>query len=96
MTTRRTGSRSGTRARRSGRHSRRKSYKAQWFSVTALAVLGVVMIVHPDAGRQTNLAAQFSGTSLAAEVPKPEPMAAPTVFRRRRQRSPSRCGRHRP
>lgn len=80
MTTRRTGSRSGTRARRSGRHSRRKSYKAQWFSVTALAVLGVVMVVHPDAGRQTNLAAQFSGTSLAAEVPKPKPMAAPTVI----------------
>lgn len=78
MTTRRTGTRSGTRARRGGRHSRRKSYKAQWFSVTALAVLGVVMVVHPDAGRQTNLAAQFSGASVAAALPEPKPLAKPT------------------
>ncbi|MEU4390816.1 DUF3152 domain-containing protein [Kribbella sp. NPDC023855] len=78
MTTRRTGSRSGTRARRGGRHSRRKSYKAQWFSVTALAVLGVVMVVHPDAGRQTNLAAQFSGASVAVAPPEPKAVAKPT------------------
>ena len=64
MTTGRNGQRSGTRARRArnGRHSRRKSYKAQWFSVSALAVLGVVMAVHPDATKQSSLAAQFSGS----------------------------------
>jgi len=80
MTTGRSRQRAGSRARRSrgGRHSRRKSYKAQWFSVTALAVLGVVMVVHPDATRQTNLAAQFSGAAVAAEPPVEVPVVVQT------------------
>jgi hypothetical protein len=77
MTTGRSGRRSGSGVRR-GRHSRRKSHRAQWFSVTALAVLGVVMVVHPDAARQTNLAAQFSGSSVAAGEPTKAPVVAPT------------------
>jgi hypothetical protein len=69
-----------SRARRSrgGKHSRRKSYKAQWFSVTALAVLGTVMVVHPDATRQTNLAAQFSGSVVAVKEPAKAPIVVPT------------------
>jgi hypothetical protein len=47
------------RRRAGGRHCRRRSYRAQWFSVTALAVLGVVMVLHPEAGREQNLASQF-------------------------------------
>jgi hypothetical protein len=43
-----------------------------------LAVLGVVMVVHPDAGRQTNLAAQFSGNPVAAGEPTKAPVVAPT------------------
>ncbi|WBQ05301.1 DUF3152 domain-containing protein [Kribbella sp. CA-293567] len=80
MTTGQSGQRAGGRARRSrgGRHSRRKSYKAQWFSVTALAVLGTVMVVHPDATRQTNLAAQFSGSVVAAQEPPKAPVMVPT------------------
>jgi hypothetical protein len=87
MTTGRRGQRSGTRARRArgGRHSRRKSYKAQWFSVTALAVLGTVMVVHPDATQQSNLAAQFgTGAVAVKDVAQPPvvestPVPAPTA-----------------
>ncbi|NEA33151.1 DUF3152 domain-containing protein [Streptomyces sp. SID13031] len=82
MTTGRSERRLGSRARRArgGRHSRRKSYKAQWFSVTALAVLGMVMVVHPDATKQRNLAAQFSGSAVAASEPTKAPVAAvPTI-----------------
>ncbi|GAA1562039.1 hypothetical protein GCM10009789_14050 [Kribbella sancticallisti] len=84
MTTGRDRQRAGTRARRAkaGRHSRRKSYKAQWLSVTALAVLGTVMVVHPDATQQSNLAAQFSGNAVAvkdvAQAPVVEPTQVPT------------------
>jgi hypothetical protein len=80
MTTGRSERRSGSGARRgkSGRHSRRKSYKAQWFSVTALAVLGVVMVVHPDATQQRNLATQFSGGVVAKSEPTQAPVAKPT------------------
>ncbi|ADB29304.1 hypothetical protein Kfla_0176 [Kribbella flavida DSM 17836] len=80
MTTRRTGQRASTRARgrrRAGRHSRKKSYKAQWFSVTALAVLGTVMVVHPDAGRQT-LAAQFGEVTASREATLPPVIVPPT------------------
>ncbi|MGC4936645.1 DUF3152 domain-containing protein [Kribbella sp. DT2] len=82
MTTLRNGRRASTRAsssarrRRSGRHSRKKSYKAQWFSVTALAVLGTVMIVHPDAGRQS-LASSFAEQSAVAQPPV-QPVVVPT------------------
>ena len=55
--------RKAQRRRAGGRHSRRRSYRAQWFSVTAVAVLGVVMVLHPEAGREQNLAAQFGGGS---------------------------------
>ncbi|MFC5261877.1 DUF3152 domain-containing protein [Kribbella qitaiheensis] len=80
MTTGRNGQRASARARRSrgGRHSRRKSYKAQWFSVSALAVLGVVMVVHPDATKQNSLAAQFSGGDVAASEPSLPPVVTPT------------------
>lgn len=80
MTTGRNGQRASARARRSrgGRHSRRKSYKAQWFSVSALAVLGVVMVVHPDATKQNSLAAQFSGSAVAASEPSLPPVLTPT------------------
>ncbi len=84
MTTRRTGQRAGTRAsgaarrrKSSGRHSRKKSYKAQWFSVTALAVLGTVMVVHPDAGRQS-LAASFADQQDAVAQPPVQPVVVPT------------------
>lgn len=82
MTTGRTGQRAGTRAsrsakrRRSARHCRKKSYKAQWFSVTALAVLGTVMVVHPVTGRQT-LAASF-GDQAAVAQPPVQPVVVPT------------------
>ncbi len=83
MTTGRTGQRAGTRAstaakrRRSARHCRKKSYKAQWFSVTALAVLGTVMVVHPDAGRQS-LAASFAEQQDAVAQPPVQPVVVPT------------------
>lgn len=84
MTNRRTGQRTGTPVRgrgrgrqRGGRHSRKKSYKAQWFSVTALAVLGVVMVLHPDATQKRNLAAQFSDQAVASRTIEP-PVVAPT------------------
>lgn len=77
MITGRSERRSGSGVRR-GRHSRRKSYRAQWFSVTALAVLGVVMVVHPDATQQRNLAAQFGGTVVAKSEPTQVPTVKPT------------------
>lgn len=80
MTTGRKRQRAGTRARRGrgGRHSRRKSYKAQWFSVTALAVLGTVMVVHPDATQQSNLAARFGTGAVAVKDVAQAPVATPT------------------
>ncbi|MDX6251703.1 MAG: hypothetical protein QOF10_5063 [Kribbellaceae bacterium] len=84
MTNRRTGQRAGRPVRgrgrgrrRGGRHSRKKSYKAQWFTVTALAVLGVVMVLHPDATQERNLAAQFSDQAVASRTVEP-PVVAPT------------------
>ncbi|TDO33875.1 uncharacterized protein DUF3152 [Kribbella sp. VKM Ac-2527] len=84
MTTGRTGQRSAAarRRRRGGRHSRKKPHKAQWFSVTALAVLGMVMVVHPGATGRQSLAAQFSegGTAVrdVAQPPAPTPTVIPT------------------
>lgn len=84
MTTRRTGQRAATRtrARRGGRHSRKKSYKAQWFSVTALAVLGIVMVTHPDATNRRSLAAEVAASAalpvVEAPVVTPTPVATPT------------------
>ncbi|ONI68916.1 hypothetical protein BWI15_31590 [Kribbella sp. ALI-6-A] len=96
MTTRRNDERTGTRVsrsarrRRAGRHTRKKSYRAQWFSVTALAVLGTVMVVHPDAGRQ-NLAAQFGEQTAVAQppvlpvvTPSQLPSASPTLTKPQR------------
>jgi hypothetical protein len=84
MTTRRTGQRADApaRKRRSGRHSRKKSHKAQWFSVTALAVLGTVMVIHPDATNRRSLAAEVAAgvAASATEAPfvAPTPVATPT------------------
>jgi hypothetical protein len=83
MTTRRTGQRGDAPVRqRGGRHSRRKSHKVQWFSVTALAVLGTVMVMHPDVANRRSLAADVvSGVSApVTEVPvsKPTPVPTPT------------------
>jgi hypothetical protein len=63
--------RKAQRRRAGGRHSRRRSYRAQWFSVTAVAVLGVVMVLHPEAGREQNLAAQFGDREVVVDVPVP-------------------------
>jgi hypothetical protein len=43
-----------------------------------LAVLGVVMVVHPDAAKQRNLAARFSGNVVAKSEPTQVPVAKPT------------------
>ena len=82
MTTGRTGQRSAAarRRRRGGRHSRKKPHKAQWFSVTALAVLGMVMVVHPGATGRQSLAAQFGdGRTAVREVAQPA-ITTPTVI----------------
>ncbi len=86
MTTRRTGQRADAPARKraSGRHSRKKSHKVQWFSVTALAVLGTVMVIHPDATNRRSLAAEVaagvaaSATEAPFVAPAPTPVATPT------------------
>jgi hypothetical protein len=82
MTTRRTGQRRVGAARKSrgGRHSRKKSHKAQWFSVTALAVLGTVMVAHPDAMDRRSLAAEVvAGAELpVVQVPMVTPTPVPT------------------
>jgi hypothetical protein len=90
MTTRRTGQRADAPARsdaakrRGGRHSRKKSHKVQWFSVTALAVLGTVMVMHPDATNRRSLAAEVaagvaaSATEVPFVTPTPKPVATPT------------------
>jgi Protein of unknown function (DUF3152) len=89
MTTRRTGKRDGAPVRRrGGRHSRRKSYKAQWVSVTALAVLGTVVVMHPDAASRRSLAAEVVAgvdapvTAPATEVPVSVPTSVPTPTQR--------------
>ncbi|MGW7683340.1 DUF3152 domain-containing protein [Kribbella sp. NPDC054772] len=91
MTTRRSGQRPVTAGRKrvGGRHSRRKSYKGQWFTVTALAVLGTVVVAHPDVAHRASLAAEVVAGANSAEqrevpdniaVPSPSatPMATPT------------------
>jgi hypothetical protein len=86
MTTRRTGQRADAPAQKrgGGRHSRKKSRKAQWFSVTALAVLGTVMVMHPDATNRRSLAAEVvagvaaSATEAPFVAPTPTPVATPT------------------
>ncbi|TCC52816.1 DUF3152 domain-containing protein [Kribbella capetownensis] len=85
MTTGRTGQQADARVRkRGGRHSRKKSHKAQWFSVTALAVLGTVVVMHPDAAGRRSLAAEvIAGTNAPAAstpvaTPAPAPIATPT------------------
>ncbi|WP_327639066.1 DUF3152 domain-containing protein [Kribbella sp. NBC_00482] len=77
MTTRRSGQRGHTSGRRrGGRHSRRKSYKGQWLVVTALAVLGTVVVAHPDVAHRNSLAAQaVAGVN---EVAQEEPVASVT------------------
>jgi hypothetical protein len=79
MTTRRSGQRVGTR----GRHGRRKSYKGQWFAVTALAVLGTVVVAHPDVAHRSSLAAEVvaganEAVSVETPVETPMPVATPT------------------
>ncbi|MET9270103.1 DUF3152 domain-containing protein [Kribbella sp. NPDC003557] len=77
MTTRRSGQRADVSRRRGGRHSRRKSYKGQWLVVTALAVLGTVVVAHPDVAHRNSLAAQaVAGVN---EVAAEEAPVAPTV-----------------
>lgn len=86
MTTRRTGQSADAPARKrwGGRHSRKKSRKVQWFSVTALAVLATVMVMHPDATNRRSLAAEVvagvaaSGTEAPFVAPTPTPVATPT------------------
>jgi hypothetical protein len=86
MTIRRTGQRVEARGRkRGGRHSRKKSRKVQWLSVTALAVLGTVVVMHPDAADRRSLAAEatWSNTPVAeaappVATPTPKPVATPT------------------
>ncbi|MEV6266021.1 DUF3152 domain-containing protein [Kribbella sp. NPDC051936] len=85
MTTRRSGQRADVSRRRGGRHSRRKSYKGQWLVVTALAVLGTVVVAHPDVAHRNSLAAEaVAGVDAVAEevpvaaTPKPTPVATPT------------------
>ncbi|MDX6241625.1 MAG: hypothetical protein QOG10_6449 [Kribbellaceae bacterium] len=65
-------------ARSRGRRSRRKVHKAQWFSVTALAVLGVVVVAHPDATSRSNVAAHFGQSVDAVEPDGPVPTQLPT------------------
>jgi hypothetical protein len=83
MTTSRSGRRADApaRKRRGGRHSRKKSYKAQWFSVTALAVLGTVMVAHPDAMDRRSLASEVvAGVAASAtEAPYAAPAPPPTT-----------------
>lgn len=89
MTTRRSGRQADTPVRRrGGRHSRRKSYKGQWFVVTALAVLGTVVVAHPDVAHRNSLAAQAvagvddvvhePAPAPAVVTPSPIPVATPT------------------
>jgi Protein of unknown function (DUF3152) len=90
MTTGRTGQRgdASARKRRGGRHSRRKSYKGQWFGVTALAVLGTVVVAQPDVGQRRSLAQEVvAGQAVASpttEVPttSPTPVMVPTPTQR--------------
>lgn len=81
MTPRRRGQQAGTR----GRHSRRKSYRGQWFAVTALAVLGTVVVAHPDVAHRQRLAAEVvaGANEPTVEVPvtpvvTPKPIMTPT------------------
>ncbi|MEV5960878.1 DUF3152 domain-containing protein [Kribbella sp. NPDC051952] len=90
MTTGRTGQReaAAVRKRRGGRHSRRKSYKGQWFGVTALAVLGTVVVAQPDVGQRRSLAQEVvAGQAVASpsiETPStaPTPVVVPTPTQR--------------
>jgi hypothetical protein len=81
MTPRRRGQQAGTR----GRHSRRKSYRGQWFAVTALAVLGTVVVAHPDVAHRQRLAAEVvaGANEPTVAVPvtpvvTPKPIMTPT------------------
>ncbi|MFG1906900.1 DUF3152 domain-containing protein [Kribbella sp. NPDC048928] len=80
-----TSPRRGQKTAMRGRHSRRKSYKGQWLVVTALAVLGTVVVAHPDVAHRSSLAAQaVAGVENVAEktvttpTPTPAPVATPT------------------
>jgi hypothetical protein len=76
----RTGQRESTRGRRRGRHSRKKSRKAQWVSVAALAVLGTVMVMHPEVIGRRSLAADVTAEAElpAVKTPISTPTAVPT------------------
>ncbi|WP_184838531.1 DUF3152 domain-containing protein [Kribbella solani] len=78
MTTRRSGQRAATRGRRrAGRARRRKPYRGQWLTVTALAVLGTVVVAHPDVANRTSLAADV--VAGANQAPKERAQTAPTL-----------------
>src|SRR5437764_15337076 len=76
MTSRRRGQQADTSGRRGGRHSRRRSFRGQWLVVTALAVLGAVVVAHPDVAHRNSLAAQaVAGIN---DVADEEPVASVT------------------
>ena len=81
MTSRRTGQRV---VARTGRHSRKKSYKGQWYAVSALAVLGTVVVAHPDVAHRASLAADVVAgaddpvVTMPTALPKPKPIPTPT------------------
>jgi hypothetical protein len=67
-------------ARTRGRHSRYRKYSVQWVFVTALALFGLLVIVHPGVGNQTSLAARAG--EVTRSVPRSQPVVvvpAPTV-----------------
>jgi uncharacterized protein DUF3152 len=82
-----TGSSDRTRAAARARHrGRRKSFRGQWFAVSALATLSAVMIAHPQTGNRMDLAARFGHGPLTTEVgqrpvvvPTQAPTSAPTL-----------------
>ncbi len=77
MTTRRPGQRSGGGVRR---RRRKKSRKVQWVSVTALAVLGTVVVMRPDIADRASLAVEVAtgGSTPVAEAAPPVMTPAPT------------------
>ncbi|MEV4266263.1 DUF3152 domain-containing protein [Kribbella sp. NPDC049584] len=78
MTTRRRGQQAGGGVR--GRHSRRKSYNGQWFAVTALAVVGTMVVAHPDVAHRASLAAEVvagANEAVSAEPVVETPSVAP-------------------
>jgi hypothetical protein len=73
---------SARRRARQGRHSRRKKYRAQWFGVTALAVLAIVVFAHPDPGNRSDLAVS-AGRAEVGTTPVAEPTPSQPTFPQR-------------